>query len=89
YDVYKGSITTVGTLSTLSSPDDCLVVPRVAQPAGAPGPILSALDNGASPTEGTAIYYLIGYAHEGAGGLTSSVGRRSDGSVRDEPAICP
>ncbi len=63
-------------------------IPVLAQPTGAPGPIVSRTDGGADPAEGDAHYYLVGYAHESGAGLTSLIGRESDGSIRAEPAIC-
>ncbi|MFQ5876335.1 MAG: thrombospondin type 3 repeat-containing protein [Acidobacteriota bacterium] len=88
YDVYAGPIDVSGdpALGTLSGVS-CLAS-RLPQPASAPGPLLTVTDS-ATPTLGTATFFLVGYAHQTPAGTRSLVGRRSDGTLRPEQPLCP
>ncbi len=89
YDVYLGTIAEPGALNLATLSDATCVGTRVMQPGGAPGPTASTIDGSPDPAPTDVTYYIVGYAHQTAGGSSTLVGRQSDGTLRIEQSNCP
>jgi hypothetical protein len=88
YSLYRGTIGSSGDagLGTLSG--IACVGPTILQPAGGAGQLLSVTES-ATPTLGTAAYYLAGHNPTSIGTPGVLLGRRSNGVLRTAQPACP
>jgi len=87
YDLFSGTINSSGEVAQATLAGLACLSGNIAQPGGAPGPVVSRTD-GINPVLGKVTYYLAGHNPVAVGGQ-AALGRRSDGTLRALGSICP
>ncbi|HYV85086.1 MAG TPA: thrombospondin type 3 repeat-containing protein [Patescibacteria group bacterium] len=87
YDLFSGTINSSGEVAQATLAGLACLSGNIAQPGGAPGPVVSRTDS-VNPVLGKVTYYLAGHNPVAVGGQ-AALGRRSDGTLRALGSICP